>query len=104
VIERAVALDKTPLVLPESLPAHLPGGAKAVGKSAGTGELPSRLPDITEGFDLEAAWGGVLPPLHRPGTRKVRRRPDEGGRDAGNELPLIPVLRQEAKRQIADGR
>ena len=54
VIERAVALEQTPLVLPESLPAHVPGGKKAVGKPTATGESPSRLPDITEGFDLEA--------------------------------------------------
>ena len=54
VIERAVALEQTPLVLPESLPAHVPGGKKAVGKPTAAGESPSRLPDITEGFDLEA--------------------------------------------------
>jgi len=54
VIERAVALEQTPLVLPESLPAYVPSGKNAVGKSTGTGESPSRLPDITEGFDLEA--------------------------------------------------
>jgi two-component system response regulator PilR (NtrC family) len=57
VIERAVALEQTPLVLPESLPAqlHVDGGGavKGVGASAGSSGRSS-LPDIKEGFDLEA--------------------------------------------------
>jgi two-component system response regulator PilR (NtrC family) len=57
VIERAVALEQTPIVLPESLPAHVRAGSGlplrgtgAPGSSLG----PSALPDIGEGFDLEA--------------------------------------------------
>jgi two-component system, NtrC family, response regulator PilR len=55
VIERAVALEQTPLVLPETLPTHVrtlsgtPRGAGATSGAAATG-----LPDINEGFDLEA--------------------------------------------------
>src|SRR5262245_55517746 len=58
VVERAVALEQTPLVLPESLPTQVRaiGGftAKGVGspppRAAGSGSLP----DLKEGFDLEA--------------------------------------------------
>jgi len=60
VIERAVALEQTPLVLPESLPAHLRAGAAEPSKSGAAG-VPSSsapnapgLPDIKDGFDLEA--------------------------------------------------
>jgi two-component system response regulator PilR (NtrC family) len=58
VIERAVALEQTALVLPESLPAQVrtPGGSAS--KRAGASSAPSTtspgLPDINEGFDLEA--------------------------------------------------
>jgi len=62
VIERAVALEQTPVVLPESLPAQVRAGGgssvRAVGGSAGTAAgatTPSGgLPDLKEGFDLEA--------------------------------------------------
>jgi two-component system response regulator PilR (NtrC family) len=57
-IERAVALEQTPLVLPESLPPHVSarGGTspRPAGKPTAPGESPSRLPEITEGFNLEA--------------------------------------------------
>jgi len=51
VIERAVALEPSPVVLPESLPAHLRAG-RAERAAAGTSE--ASLPDLAEGFDLEA--------------------------------------------------
>jgi two-component system response regulator PilR (NtrC family) len=57
VIERAVALEQTPLVLPESLPAQVRSGAGGPGKGVGLAatQAPSgTLPDINEGFDLEA--------------------------------------------------
>ena len=62
VIERAVALEQSPSVLPESLPAHVraPGGSTTLdgGPDSGTriadsAALPM-LPDLGEGFDLEA--------------------------------------------------
>jgi DNA-binding NtrC family response regulator len=57
VIERAVALEQSPLILPESLPPHLRAGASSLPKtasaSAATAPSPG-LPDLTEGFDLEA--------------------------------------------------
>jgi two-component system response regulator PilR (NtrC family) len=66
VIERAVALEQTPLVLAESLPAQV-RATDGPGRSAehrGTGgpspgaaapvSGPGALPELTEGFDLEA--------------------------------------------------
>ena len=55
-IERAVAVEQTPTLLPESLPPYVrPNGA---GASHGlSGDIPSRLPELPElpeGFDLEA--------------------------------------------------
>ena len=58
VIERAVALEQTPLVLPESLPAQVRAGggmpARGVAVPAPIPAGTSSLPDIKEGFDLEA--------------------------------------------------
>jgi two-component system response regulator PilR (NtrC family) len=59
VIERAVALEQTPLVLPESLPTHVRtlggGSVKSVGAAGpGSSAASAGLPDIKEGFDLEA--------------------------------------------------
>jgi two-component system, NtrC family, response regulator PilR len=57
-IERAVALEQTPLVLPESLPAQVKAGggmpARGVAAAAPAAAPASSLPDIKEGFDLEA--------------------------------------------------
>ena len=59
-IERAVALEQTPLILPESLPPHVRAGsggtsgsaaASVIGQPGGAAPL---LPEIQEGFDLEA--------------------------------------------------
>ena len=62
VLERAVALEQTPIVLPESLPSHVRSGGglptkgvgAATGTVAGAGSSSANLPDIKEGFDLEA--------------------------------------------------
>jgi two-component system response regulator PilR (NtrC family) len=62
-IERAVALEQTPVVLPESLPAHVHPGGIAGGPSGPPADLQVRLgtlladaglPALGEGFDLEA--------------------------------------------------
>jgi two-component system, NtrC family, response regulator PilR len=58
VIERAVALEQTALVLPESLPMQVRTGVGMSGKGATTSPVAQDaargLPDIKEGFDLEA--------------------------------------------------
>jgi two-component system response regulator PilR (NtrC family) len=61
VIERAVALEQTTLVLPESLPVNVraggDGSAKGVGAATGrigSGADGSAMPELKEGFDLEA--------------------------------------------------
>jgi two-component system, NtrC family, response regulator PilR len=54
-IERAVALERTQVVLPESLPAQVRAGARGVGPSeASTGQRAAGMPELGEGFDLEA--------------------------------------------------
>jgi two-component system, NtrC family, response regulator PilR len=59
VIERAVALEQTPVVLPETLPPHVRAGSNTAvtglpgAERAGAPALPA-LPDLGEGFDLEA--------------------------------------------------
>jgi two-component system response regulator PilR (NtrC family) len=55
VIERAVALEQTPVVLPETLPAHLCDvGAPARASDVGAAPPMPALPALEEGFDLEA--------------------------------------------------
>jgi two-component system response regulator PilR (NtrC family) len=58
-----VALEQTPAVLPESLPAHVRSGAAATSGLRAPLPVPaadpsaardSALPDLGEGFDLEA--------------------------------------------------
>jgi two-component system response regulator PilR (NtrC family) len=54
-IERAVALEQTQVVLPESLPAQVRNAGSRVGTPDGAvGKRASSLPDLKEGFDLEA--------------------------------------------------
>ena len=56
VIERAVAIEATPAILPESLPPAVRGGAGRIGRTEGADRnalpAPDALPD--SGFDLEA--------------------------------------------------
>jgi len=55
VIERAVALEPSPVVLPESLPVHLRAGrSERLGAAGAGGVAGAGLPDLGEGFDLEA--------------------------------------------------
>jgi two-component system response regulator PilR (NtrC family) len=60
VIERAVALEQTPVILPETLPDHLAGVAVSARASAAGFEGAMRspgvpaLPELGEGLDLEA--------------------------------------------------
>jgi two-component system response regulator PilR (NtrC family) len=55
-IERAVALEQTPVVLPESLPVHVRATSRhaAVFTAGAPPRDPAELPALGEGFDLEA--------------------------------------------------
>jgi two-component system response regulator PilR (NtrC family) len=60
-IERAVALEQTAAILPESLPVHVRPGPTGSGRLAPVGatvvserQADGGLPDLGEGFDLEA--------------------------------------------------
>jgi two-component system response regulator PilR (NtrC family) len=77
VIERAVALETTPVILPESLPPSIrEGGAKPGNGHAGAGSFATEaLP--AAGFDLEAhvkqiERGYIAEALHRAGGVQVR--------------------------------
>jgi two-component system response regulator PilR (NtrC family) len=54
VIERAVALEQSPSVLPDSLPRHIRSGSSTNAEPVADPALASALPDLGEGFDLEA--------------------------------------------------
>jgi two-component system response regulator PilR (NtrC family) len=55
VIERCVALEQTPVVLAETLPANVRStGLGASGSAAGPGVTLGGFPDLGDGFDLEA--------------------------------------------------
>jgi len=60
VIERAVALEQSPIVLPETLPPHVRQGRQATAVAAATvtpgpgSAALDALPELGEGFDLEA--------------------------------------------------
>ena len=55
VIERAVALEQSAIVLPETLPMHVRAGvADAGARAAASSVTPGPLPDLGDGFDLEA--------------------------------------------------
>ncbi len=94
IIERAVALERTPTILPETLPAHIRGGFRPAAGEAS----PVDLPD--SGFDLEEHVQRIRAGLHRPGAGAGRRRAGEGGRAARHELPLVPLLRQEVQPAV----
>ena len=54
-IERAVALEQTQVVLPESLPAQVRGKSRGVSApDRAVGDRSTGLPELKEGFDLEA--------------------------------------------------
>ena len=64
VIERAVALEQTPAILPDSLPPHVRTPAASMKEDGNALRIPDpgsripdpglMLPDLGEGFDLEA--------------------------------------------------
>ncbi len=97
VIERAVALEATPAVLPESLPPALRGVSRPAQRHGerclAGGWLRSR-----------GTRQGDRARLHRAGPEACRRRSGESGRDARHELPILPLLRQEVQPALAPDR
>ena len=88
VMERAVALEPTPSILPDSLPPSIRGDVPRVPVTNVDG-----LPE--SGFDLEAhvkeiERGYIAEALEESGWRA-----GQGRRTAGHELPVVPLLRQE---------
>ncbi len=74
-IERAVAVEQTPTVLPESLPSHVRSGGgsptkgvgAATGTVAGAGSSSANLPESGR-VRPGGPWRGLLSPLHRTGA------------------------------------
>jgi two-component system response regulator PilR (NtrC family) len=54
VIERAVALEPSPIVLPETLPAHIQSSDRALPGKGTPARGSAPLPELADGFDLEA--------------------------------------------------
>ena len=96
VIERAVALEATPTILPESLPPAIRGDGAAAPAPATSTTLPEA------GFDLEAhvkeiERGYIAQALERAGGVQV-----QGGGAARHELPVVPLLREEIQPPVSD--
>ena len=95
-MERAVALERTPLILPDSLPAAVRIAAGACRPSTPALPIDRRsLPD--SGFDLERHVRDIERQLHHRSAAPHRRRQGEGRRAPRHELPLVPLLRQEIR-------
>ena len=89
VIERAVALEATPTILPDSLPPSIRGDAPRVAGAASVdGAARSRLRS-------RSARQGDRARLHRRGAEAGGRRAGEGRGAARHELPVVPLLREE---------
>ncbi len=98
VLERAVALEATPTVLPDSLPGNIRGD-----RARGSAQPPAEgLPDVR--LRPRSARQRDRARLHRGGAEAGRWRPGEGRRTAGHELPVVPLLRQEIQPAIAKDR
>ena len=93
VIERAVALERTPVILPPSLPAAV--------RAAGGGRAGDARPRAGHAARFRLRPRAPRPrdraPVHHRGAAPHRRRQGEGRRAARHELPLVPLLRQEIR-------
>ena len=96
VIERAVALEATPAILPDSLPAVDPRRRRR----GPAPRRPRRCPN--PGFDLEAHVKEIERGYIARGAAAGRRRPGEGGRAARHELPVVSLLREEIQPSVGD--
>ena len=95
VIERAVALERTPAILAESLPPQVRGTMEADLLGAGRRGVAarSRIRPRTARPERGTALPGA-------GPGAGRRRAGAGGGAAGHELPVVPLLRQEVPPEV----
>ncbi len=96
-LERATALEPSPMILPASLPSPRgwTGNRRAGddrGRQRGFGWRLTGRRDRSR-----TARQGDRTRLHRPGVEAGGRRQGEGGRPARDELPFPPVLHQEVQ-------
>ena len=98
VIERAVALERTPSILAESLPdAVRASSAVAVPPAAAAEAFPVAR------VRPRAARPGHRARVHRRGAAAGRRRQGEGRRAARHELPVVPLLHEEIQPEVGSG-
>ena len=100
VIERAVALEATPTVLPESLPPAVRGGVARAGAAPAAATRAARR----AGLRSRGARPGDRARIHCAGARARRRRAGEGGGTARHELPVVPLLREEIQPEVSTPR
>ena len=89
VIERAVALEQTPAILPESLPEH--------SRRRAPGDDRRRRTTPRIGFDLEAHVKDLDRGYIAQALNKRRRGAGQGCRNARDEFPFVQVLREEVQ-------
>ena len=93
-LERAVALEATPTILPDSLPATIRGESPRSRGRPGRGA--ARI-----GLRSRGARPGDRAGLHRRSPQEGRRGPGEGGGPARDELPVVPLLREEIQLEVS---
>ena len=102
-IERAVAVEQTPALLPESLPPHVrPNGARVGFTNAGG--RPDGAFRSSRRCRKGSTWrrGGrtSIATTSRWRLERTGRCPDQGCRTSRHELPLVPLLRQEIQSAL----
>ena len=102
-LERAAALEPSPMILPASLPPHMAGQAAGALGTAGGDNGDDVLPVTGRRDRSRTARQGDRARLHRPGVEAGGRRQGEGGRPARDELPFPAVLHQEVQALAARG-
>ena len=90
-VERAVALEQTPTILPDSLPASIRGDVHRACRLATADGLPE------SGFDLEAHVKEIERGYIAEALKKAGRRPGQGCGAPRHELPVVPLLREEVQ-------
>ena len=100
-MERAVALERTPSILLESLPDVI-RQTRPAAAAAPPVETERRRSECVPGRRdrPRTARPAHRAGVHRRGAPPRRRGQGQGRRDAGNELPVVPVLHEEIQPEI----